>query len=751
MAARRARRESPTLFRVAVMARALLFAPPMRKNILAPLALAIASASTGACGSNPDDSGAADEALAPAPVVAMSITQLTPATIYENQTFVADISIRNLKNVAVTGMLSGAFQGKALAGGRTLTIAPNATVHVQLRSTVAAQSGPGTVSAGLVVPCPSVKPCLRVVLGGASRDVTVSTTGPILQSDDVPSPSLPWVNGSVCGDTTKNYGIDPAVPYEWADTPGGLDVPLLGTLVNTIPDSGNDLPWSHPFGNDYWYNVVPDAPYGVLANDVSTFGKADCSPNGLANNKGDGDVCEAWGIQQSRGQTPTWILHTEIEGRLIPASYRPLANDRVYMRGRRIVDCGHQNYNTEMHPPTLVTRAYVDPGSLAVRSSIIAMPYRTNQLYKPAGQPFNQMAVGELLATAAGIGGPLNLLADVDKVPFPDRVVARYKIALPTINGRTSTRVRYHFSVRPGIHVDPPVPLPNDPYHAVVTVTMDPATYVPPADPACHLRAWSDEDVDKAAGWSTGSTRSMINAIGGPALALLGIVNPIGVIVTLNAGIIVEDCSVPGPAPLAPWSFYEPVSAGRGDYARGDVERAAGARARAGPERRFDVDRVRARRTRRRVLFSRPRRGVETAVGDVERCRRAARDRRAGERGDRTRGPGDHGHSLVISPSQTPDSQRRTTPLQQVPGEYLQLPPSAIVHTVPRFGRASGQSGPGLKHAHCVPEPPGPAPHALHMQSRPASGYSQRAKSVAHAPPSMSLGHAAMTGHAPVP
>src|SRR5207253_11224620 len=103
--------------------------------------------------------------------------------------------------------------------------------------------------------------CIAGILSEDKTDLTVRTVGEILTSQDVLDTQA-IANGAICGKGT--YPLSLNVPNEWAPVPAGTNLPVVGRVINhKLPEK--DLPWDHPFGFDYWYNVAPDIGYiGIL-------------------------------------------------------------------------------------------------------------------------------------------------------------------------------------------------------------------------------------------------------------------------------------------------------------------------------------------------------------------------------------------------------------------------------------------------------------------------------------------------------
>jgi hypothetical protein len=175
---------------------------------------------------------------------------------------------------------------------------------------------------------------------------------------------------SCAADTTRafiaeltEHGISGAqVQFHWAPVvPGPIPgkgpdgQPALwasGTLVSTN-HSALDTSFDHPFGWDFNANLLPDAPFATLAD------------NRDAQNTD---------------------LHVELEMGLFPEGpfgFAPQAGDRAVFRGAWIWDCGHPPYETELHPPSLLSFAR-SPDAKSTSALAFAVPWRVTQTFGPA-------------------------------------------------------------------------------------------------------------------------------------------------------------------------------------------------------------------------------------------------------------------------------------------------------------------------------------------------------------------------------
>lgn len=112
--------------------------------------------------------------------------------------------------------------------------------------------------------------------------------------------------------------------------------------------SQNDLPFTHPFGYDFEFCIVPDAAYTNL------LAPSNRPP---ANANTDSEVSEAFSQVRGLGLPAIGAFAMEVEAGMVPEPYRAVLGDRVAMYGRWIVDAGHNDFHCEIHPPLLLARA----------------------------------------------------------------------------------------------------------------------------------------------------------------------------------------------------------------------------------------------------------------------------------------------------------------------------------------------------------------------------------------------------------
>src|SRR5437588_185632 len=99
--------------------------------------------------------------------------------------------------------------------------------------------------------------------------------------------------------------------------------------------------------------------------------------------------------EQTEPPTPTLNgqAHANLEN-----AYIPHEGDRIAMRGRWIIDCGHNDFHAELHPITFMAFGHAVEKKTVVH--VISNPYRVTELYgfgtgevnssSPKGTPFPQ-------------------------------------------------------------------------------------------------------------------------------------------------------------------------------------------------------------------------------------------------------------------------------------------------------------------------------------------------------------------------
>gem|GEM_PF-1394017 len=336
--------------------------------------------------------------------------------------------------------------------------------------------------------------------------------------------------GPTFPNSTGFPSYDPLDPIlEWTPIFGPeQNVAVAGFAV--APEiSGNDLPFSHPFGFDFEFGVVPDyAFYPLLAE--SNQGRPGVD---------DGEYIE-W-VEHARNDmklvVERGVIGVETDNGLVPGSdpkdpsyatnyshtdYRPREGDRVVVFGRWITDTGHADYHTEIHPPLFLVAAHKANNGEETHSTIVGRPWLVGQTYQGDNQPFVSHIRNEIrnvfmvnlplvgwVPLPSFIPGSLRLEAHPNIEPTITAIQAlSYDLApeQPRQKPGDALDVHYHFTIRDGVTVNVLSGVP-DQDHVRVLATMNQVLYKPA--PLPHKNDWSigmdylDKVSPDASKWAT--------------------------------------------------------------------------------------------------------------------------------------------------------------------------------------------------------------------------------------------------------
>jgi hypothetical protein len=313
----------------------------------------------------------------------------------------------------------------------------------------------GVIVLVFMVPSCAKKGIPRATVGGTlgfDQGRATAANGPIPKAQ----PSFS------CGSDTKEFGAElidtppdqAKVIKEWGDIVIGKQMFVAG-VIKKIEFSMGDLTFTHPFDKDFTFDVLPDAPYRALAQVVGA-GAAEGGPEGT--------------------------IHMEIEQGLIPHTdtasindyqqgFIPSVGDRVSVFGHWIVDCGHNDYHTEIHPVVFMAFAHTEGSTTLVH--VYYNPYDETQVFTPDPALANQVTNTARLKDPNSKTFPSYLVATLKRVghlgapPFCclDRIEAHmmegantkeplpWFVCAPGGASGGALNVSYHFSVRPGVGV----------------------------------------------------------------------------------------------------------------------------------------------------------------------------------------------------------------------------------------------------------------------------------------------------------
>lgn len=313
-------------------------------------------------------------------------------------------------------------------------------------------------------------------------------------------------------DTAAEYDTTPVGACGWVAYPADL--------------SDADFMFSHPFGGDWEFYCVLDQPYLNLVS----VGNTTITPNAFKKTPSQvADDLVALGVPQEpdvRTALQRGILGVEADSALVPSTFQVEFNqgDRVAIFGRWIVDCGHSDFHTEIHPPLLLASASVykqgagpglPSGAQFTRALFTSRPYLVGQtycistdpkqLYNDSGQDDGHF-LGHMGNEATKAG---HLIIDASNHYEAHPKIKQYPFMgphlFPTIVRTTQPQppnthlvVSFHFTVRTGCTVEV---TRNDDSSVKVYVGMNSAGYTPPPLPARQDVNYSISDIDKALGF----------------------------------------------------------------------------------------------------------------------------------------------------------------------------------------------------------------------------------------------------------
>jgi hypothetical protein len=177
--------------------------------------------------------------------------------------------------------------------------------------------------------------------------------------------------GIACGANGPEFGgelvdAEPQnarVVREWGEIVPGKQMYIAGTIKD-FTFSGGDLQFTHPYNKDITFNVIPQPPYEDL---VQTLGVGT-----------DPDAGEARDALH-------WELSLDLFPHKTPSAYLdgflPQNGYSVASYGHWIIDCGHNDYHSELHPPTFLAIGRVEDGTTI--SEAFYVPYYETQLFTP--------------------------------------------------------------------------------------------------------------------------------------------------------------------------------------------------------------------------------------------------------------------------------------------------------------------------------------------------------------------------------
>jgi hypothetical protein len=304
--------------------------------------------------------------------------------------------------------------------------------------------------------------------GGPPASILTTTyqNVPYPPAERDPNWSLTFSGGSTVGLTSPP-------PWEWVsvydqslEKEGSLENPVVGLTGWVVsPElSQGDVWFVHPFGFDFEYYIVPDPQYeGLLAasNTGVTPGTGAQDSDYVAANNAAHDI----GLDAPKG-----VLGVETDQGLMPPPFRSLITSgaRIATFGRWIVDCGHEDFHTEIHAPLLMAVATPSPPPRGVRGAsqmtslrIMSRPYTVSQKFAEGNFIDHLLAeVAKVETTFLGIPMSWRVEAHptIFTTPYEGRPFIKLLVQPPPIKRNPvlpppTLMVSYHFTHRAGVAV----------------------------------------------------------------------------------------------------------------------------------------------------------------------------------------------------------------------------------------------------------------------------------------------------------
>ena len=308
----------------------------------------------------------------------------------------------------------------------------------------------------------------------------------------------------VCGADDRRFLVELAtgnpfnykVPRRLADIKTApSEIMVSGTAVDASLGTG-DFPFDHTFGSDFNMDVTPDPPYLPAA-------------------QGDGLEIGGLHVELSEGQLPheqaaagpatgqSWADMSDRARQGIYMRFVPDAGDRVLVMGHWVIDCGHTNFDTELHPITFMASGRAVGTKTVVNA--FYNPVRETQLYHPDPAKALAFADPSRLTDPVAAPFPKALITDVLRLQNLGPVgytsidhmeswamlepnhtsPVDWRVCAPAGSTGGHLDIKYHWITRPGVEIQ--VVADDATGCAQVHTNLGTATIAPPPARVCVL------------------------------------------------------------------------------------------------------------------------------------------------------------------------------------------------------------------------------------------------------------------------
>ncbi len=293
-----------------------------------------------------------------------------------------------------------------------------------------------------------------------------------------------YTAASVCGSGTRTYlaelsngnPLDAKVPLEWADiVPGGKQILISGTAAYTHLGP-QDNPFTHPFGNDLSMDVALDTAFRPFSRQL---GPPEEKPGQMHVEIVSGVLPHV--VRASKASpAQTWEQLSKFNQTGIqPGFAYPSVGDRVLVQGRWIIDCGHGNYGTELHPMSFLAWTQRHGSTTVARAygnTVYDSQTYSQDAFGGSGPPqtFPAYFVSDVLAATQG---KIDHLSASEVETATVAAPPPWRVCAPAGTSGHSLAVHYDMVARPGVDIS----VAPDSATGCATVTV---TYTPSFHPA---------------------------------------------------------------------------------------------------------------------------------------------------------------------------------------------------------------------------------------------------------------------------
>ncbi len=262
----------------------------------------------------------------------------------------------------------------------------------------------------------------------------------------------------------------------------------------------SDFPFSHPFGVDWEFGFAVDPLYDKLvAIGNKTPEDNDSEDTTL------GDISKI-------PRSPNGLLGVEMDRKLVPVNFQNEVHtgNRAVVFGRWIVDCGHDSFRTEIHPPLLMAVAKPTEDNKGTRVVLTSRPYLVSEKYTTsvdeiyddeAGDDglFLEHMIKEVGKISSTIGSlTLEAHPKIKSKPFNTSHLHSFTVKPTTAASErlasSKLVVSFHFTVRTGCTIEITTS-GND--GIFVGIALNPNSYTAPPLPQRSHPQLNQSDIEK--------------------------------------------------------------------------------------------------------------------------------------------------------------------------------------------------------------------------------------------------------------